>query len=228
MPRPLPSPDRASPVRVPLLVLALVLGSVAAAHALEVDVSAARAREEHVWVDLRLTELFDTRVEQSLARGMPATLEIGGELWRRRNGWFDRLEHGVRAALRVRYDVWSEDYLIERPDAPVERYGTLDSLRAALGRPIALPIVRLATLKPEHRYYTVVTVTLRPLSVEDVEAVEGWLSGEVETKRRAGFGIITALPSAVFDAVRNFSGFGDKRARALGSEFALEEIAGAP
>jgi Domain of unknown function (DUF4390) len=205
-----------------LLLLALALP--APAYALDVDVSPARTRDGYVWLELRLSDLFDARVEQSLARGMPATLEIGGELWRRRNGWFDRLEHGVRAALRVRYDVWSEEYLIERADAPIERYRSLDSLRAALARPIALPIARVEALRRDHRYYTAVTVTLRPLSVEDVQEVEGWLSGEVVTKRRAGFGIVTALPSAVFDAVRNFSGFGDKRARAIGGEFALEAL----
>jgi hypothetical protein len=70
----------------------------------------------------------------------------------------------------------------------------------------------------------IVSATLKPLSVEDVEEVEGWLSGEVETKRRAGFGVITELPRALFDAVRNFAGFGDHRAREQTPPFAPDEL----
>ena len=54
--------------------------------------------------------------------------------------------------------------------------------------------------------------------------MEGWLSGEVETKRRAGFGVITELPRSLFDAVRNFAGFGDRRARASSDEFELRDL----
>jgi hypothetical protein len=227
MPEPLPRRSCRAAARG-AFVLVLALAAPVPALALDVALSPARVRDGYVWLDLRIADLFDSRVEQSLARGMPATLEIEGELWRRRSGWFDRLEHSVRAALRVRYDVWSEDYLVERPGAPLERYGTLDSLQLALARPIALPMARVGDLRAGPRYYTAVTVTLRPLRIEDVQEVEGWLSGEVENKRRAGLGFITAIPGAVFDAVRNFSGFGDKRARALGGEFALDAMRAAP
>jgi hypothetical protein len=54
--------------------------------------------------------------------------------------------------------------------------------------------------------------------------MEGWLSGEVEQKRGAGFGIITELPRSVFDAVRNFVGFGDQKARAISSDFELRTL----
>jgi len=57
--------------------------------------------------------------------------------------------------------------------------------------------------------------------------VEGWLSGEVEEKRHSGFGVVTALPRAVFDAVRNFAGFGDEKTRALTDDFRRAEVPGA-
>ena len=66
--------------------------------------------------------------------------------------------------------------------------------------------------------------SLKPLSVEDIEEGEGWLSGEVESKRRAGIGFVTAIPRSVFDAVRNFAGFGDERARAISPDFLLEDL----
>jgi hypothetical protein len=79
-------------------------------------------------------------------------------------------------------------------------------------------------MEPHARYYVSVSVTLKPLSVEDLEEGEGWLSGEVKSKRRSGFGIITSLPSSVFDAVRNFAGFGDERARTQSDDFVLADL----
>ena len=65
---------------------------------------------------------------------------------------------------------------------------------------------------------------LKPLSVEDVQKVEGWLSGEVRSKGQAGFGVVTELPHALFDAVRNFAGFGDRRTRTVSEEFELRNL----
>jgi hypothetical protein len=70
----------------------------------------------------------------------------------------------------------------------------------------------------------VVYATLKPLSVEDVAEVEGWLSGEVKTRSGAGLGVIAELPRSLFDAVRNFAGFGDRRARAVSEEFGLQDL----
>jgi hypothetical protein len=65
----------------------------------------------------------------------------------------------------------------------------------------------------------VLSATVKPLSVEDVAEVEGWLSGEVRDQRGSGLGAITALPRSLFDAARNFAGLGDTRARAVSIEF---------
>jgi hypothetical protein len=71
-------------------------------------------------------------------------------------------------------------------------------------------------------------VALKPLTVEDIAEGEGWLSGEVEEKRGAGLGILTAIPRTVFDAVRNFAGLGDERARAISDDFDVSGIVFAP
>ena len=212
--------------RLRTLPLWLLAVSLIATDAGAVMVSIARPRENagYVWVDLRLDDLFPPRVEQSLSRGMPATLLLHAELWRRRTGWFDRLETTYESPLKIRYDVWSEQYLMERSGASTLALASLDSVRAMLSRPLSLPVGRVGQIDPGARYYVAVSVTLKPLTVEDLEEGEGWLSGEVETKRRSGFGVITGLPVAVFDAVRNFAGFGDQRARALSADFDLQAL----
>ena len=50
-----------------------------------------REHAGYVYTDVRLHDPFEHRVRESLERGMPATLSVRAELWRRRHGWFDRL-----------------------------------------------------------------------------------------------------------------------------------------
>jgi len=211
-----------------LCAAAVLAGSAPAALALDLTLGAPRARDGDVWVDVRLEDPLAPRVAQSLARGMPATLELHAELWRRRTGWFHRLQSSYDASIRMRYEVWNESFRLERAgDSPLV-VDSIDSLRAVLMRPIALPVGRIPGLLAGHRYYVVVSATIRPLTVEDIEEVEGWLGGEVEEQRHSGFGVITALPRSVFDAVRNFAGFGDQKARAISPDVTPEELGAAP
>jgi len=223
---PLPArPFRPRPARARAwAAAALALLVAGAASALQVEVLATREQGGHVWTDVRLAELFAPRVAESLSRGMPATLRLHTELWRHRRGWFDRLENSFDAEVRIRYDVWSRAYQLERRGMPVFGVASLDSVEAALSRPVALRVGRVGDLDPGASYYVIVTATLKPLSVEDVEEIEGWLSGEVKTTGGKGFGVITELPRSLFDAVRNFVGFGDQKARAISPDFELRAL----
>ena len=155
---------------------------------------------------------------------MPATFQFHAELWRHRTAWFDRLESSFDAAVKIRYEVWSKLYRVEQKGRAPIGAASLDSVATLLSRPLGLPVARIAPLKPGARYYVAVSVTLKPLTVEDIEEGEGWLSGEVETKRGSGLRLVTAIPRAVFDAMRNLAGFGDVRARAASDDFEVEEF----
>ena len=194
------------------------------ARALDLDVSVPHLREGRLWIDVRVTDLFAPRVEESIGRGMPARLELSAELWRHRPGWFDRLSGSFATGIKIRYDVWSRTYRIEGQAIPALATSTLDSVRLVLSHPMELPLAAITRLHEPGRYYVVVSTTLKPLSVEDVEESEGWLSGEVAEKRRAGWGVLTALPRSVFDAVRNFAGLGDQRTRTITDDFSLREL----
>jgi Domain of unknown function (DUF4390) len=188
------------------------------------SVEPSREPEGRIGVTFRLSDPLEARVEQSLGRGMPATLMLHAELWRKRNGWFDRVERSVEATVRLRYDVWTHAWLLERAGLPAVTVASVDSLEDALSRPIVLTFPGTMRLAPTARCFVVLSATIKPLSVEDVEEVEGWLSGEVRDQRGAGIGVITDLPRSLFDAVRNLAGLGDSRARAVSAEFTPETL----
>lgn len=200
-----------------LLLLALVVPS---AQAFQLTaIRPARDANNQLWVELRLEEPIEPRVARSLGRGMPATLTLHAELWRRRNGWFDRMERAADASFRLRYDVWSGLWRLDRPGGVSLSVHTLDSLQTALERTLVLPVASLDRIPAQVPCYVVVSAALQPLNVEDVEEVEGWLSGEVREKQHSGFGILTGLPRSLFEAARNFAGFGDERSRLISTDF---------
>jgi hypothetical protein len=203
------------------LAVALSSGAARSASAFQVTLMAPHARGEWAVVDARLDDLFEDRVVQSLERGMPATIQVHAELWRKRGLWFDALENTFDASVRVRYGTWDESYHVERQGGQSIRFSTLDSAETYLEKPWALPVGRLALLPPSARHYVVVTVTVKPFSAEDAREVEGWMSGEPAGDHN---GEVTDVPRGVFDALRNVTGFGDRRARAVSQEFTPETL----
>jgi hypothetical protein len=209
------------------LAPALVFAVALAAHpspAMEVRVGRVGENGGYLWLEAAVQDLFPPRLREGLRRGMPATLTLHVELWRRRSAWFDKLEASLDRELRVRYDVWSDQYRLERGRSPAFVTASIDSLVAQLERPMSARLAPVASLRPGQRYYVSFSATLKPLTVEDAREIEGWLSGEVQSKRRAGIGAVTGLPLAVFDAVRNFVGLGDQRASAQTADFMVAEL----
>lgn len=190
------------------------------AHAFKLTaIRPARDAGNHLWVELQLEDPIEPRVAASLGRGMPATLALHVELWRRRNGWFDRMERAADATFRMHYEVWTDTWRLSRPGAPILFLSSLDSLEIVLARTLAMPVSTLARFGPDVPCYVVVSATLRPLNVEDVEEVELWLSGEVREKKRRPLGFLTSVPLSLFDAARNFAGFGDEHSRMISADF---------
>ena len=206
------------------LLCAAGLALAAPARAIDIEPGSLHLHQGRVEVAVRVSDLFPPRVIESLDRGMPATLQVSAELWRHRTGWFDRLSGSFVGTVRIRYDVWSKVYRIEGSGLRARAVSTLDSVGLALSAPFELPLAPRNRLSDSGRYYVVVAATLKPLAVEDVEEGEGWLSGEVDDKRRSGIGVLTAIPHSIFDAVRNFAGLGDQRARAITDDFGLDEL----
>ena len=204
-------------LRVAVVLFALIVPS---AHAFQLTaIRPVKDSASQLWVELRLEQPIEPRVAKSLGRGMPATLTLHAELWRRRSAWFDRMERAVDATFRLRFDVWSDTWQLDRPGGATLAVRSLDSLQTALERTLVMPVGSLARIPGQTACYVVVSASLRPLELEDVQEVEIWLSGEVREKQRSGFGGVIGLPRSLFDAARNFAGFGDERSRLISTDF---------
>ncbi len=188
----------------------LVLAAAAPARAVEIgEVRVARA-EDHAAVSLRLAQVLSPRVRESLERGMPATIDLVVDVWRVRPGWFDKLVKSERATFGVTRNAWSDEYQMRRQSGPVLTLLDLDEVEQELARPIRMRVVPLAGLDPEARYYAIVRVIVKPLTVEDIEEVERWLSGEAKRAGKPGPGSIARLPTYMLGVLANLAGLGDE------------------
>jgi hypothetical protein len=179
------------------------------ARPLAVEVTRIATDRGDLVIDLEMANLIDPPTEETLARGVPVTLILDIELWRERGAWFDHLAASRHLAYKLQLDAWDEVYVVRDAEGRQEVFLDLTEARGALAERPALRIAPLATIALDASYYIVVTAALKPLTVEDVEELEGWLSGEIKSGRARDVGLL-GLPKALFDVVMDMTGLGDR------------------
>jgi hypothetical protein len=218
-----PARSRLKSVLAPALAaLALALPHTARA----VEITSVRVLEYGGYVAgaFRLHDVLSPRVRGTLDRGMPLTVQVTVDIWRRRAGWFDVLVASEGGAIRVDRNAWSDDFTLQRNLEPGTTFLTLDDVEAELDRPTRVLVTRLADLKPDESYYLIFHVDVKPLTVEDLEAVEQWLSGEAKRAGKPGPGSIARLPTYLVGVLANLSGLGDETVTVRTGAFDLEDL----
>jgi len=141
-----------------------------------------------VEVTYRVESPWTPRLTETLLRGMPATVTFEVGIWKRRTLWFDKLVLAMKSEHRVVYSPWDHTFRVGSASAPKKRtrvVPTLDSLQSYLFSEHRLPLAGVGSLNADASYYVSVRVTLRPLSAEDLDEVEDWLSGGGRTPAAA-------------------------------------------
>jgi len=196
-----------------------------AEHAIGVEIGRIATAGEDLVIDLTIANLIDPATEETLARGVPVTLILDIEIWRERSAWFDHLEASRHLAYKLQLDAWDEVYVVRDAEGRQEVFLDLAEARGALAERPALRVVPLSMIAPDASYYIVVTAALKPLTVEDVEELEGWLSGEIKSGRAREVGLL-GLPKALFDVVMDVTGLGDRNDVKRTPSFRRGDVAG--
>lgn len=208
-------------------LLVLAFGSGAAQGVEVVGTNVARAGD---WLTttLRVEDALSDRIAQSLDRGMPVTVVVRVDIWQDRTGWFDRLVGEQTVMLRAFRNAWSEDFTLRRDPEGERTIPDLARLESEIARPMRVHVVPMARLALGERYYAIVHVAVKPLTVEDLEAVEKWLSGEAKRSGKPGPGSIAKLPRYLVGVLANLSGFGDEVVRWRSPRFTSDQLRDSP
>lgn len=225
---PLPRPRRQRRlVAVATLLAAAALAPElmpAPARAVELGGVGVTRVEDHVTVQLGMTGVLSPRVRESLERGMPATVRLSVELWRVRPGWFDELVRTELAEMRVARNAWSDEFQMRRQAGPLLTLLDLDETERELERPMRVRVLPLVRLRYDARYYAIARIEVKPLTVEDIEEVEDWLSGEAKRTGKPGPGSIARLPAFMMGLLANLSGLGDETAAVRTAAFRRRDL----
>ena len=205
-----------------LLLLADTAGAV------EVTGTALARAGDWMTVTLRVDHAFSDRIAQSLDRGMPVTVVVTIDVWQNRAGWFDKLEGEQTIVLRAFRNAWSDDFTLRRGKEPDRTILDRPALEQEIARPMRVRVVPVSKLGTADRHYAIVTAAVKPLTVEDLEAVEKWLSGEAKRSGKPGPGSIAKLPTYLVDVLANLSGFGDEVGRWRSGSFHISQLGDVP
>jgi len=195
----------------------LLVARAASANDLGLSVGPVEQAHGVVTVSYRVENPWTPRLTETLLRGMPATVSYEVGVWKRRALWFDKLVLAIKSDHRVFYDPWDHAFRVRSGSLRGKSriVPTLDSLTTYLFSERRLPLTSAAALDPGARYYVSVRVTIRPLSAEDLDEVEDWLSGEVKNPEGPERGV----PGYLLGIAVNISGLGDRTALAKSEWF---------
>ncbi len=213
---------RALYVWIPLCGLLSPLTPARGANDLGLTVGPVEPVSAAVCVSYRVETPFTPRLEETLLRGMPATVTFEVGLWKRRALWFDKLVVAMRSEHKVVYDEWAKAFRIRSGSNPPQSRtaGDLDSLRRALFVAHRLPLAAASALDSMGTYYISVRVTIRPVAAEDLGEIESWLSGESPGPEGGPQG----LPRYLLGLAVSLSGLGDRTALEKSERFKPAEL----
>ncbi|MBA3258231.1 MAG: DUF4390 domain-containing protein [Gemmatimonadales bacterium] len=133
--------------------------------------------------------LADDRWLTALRSGLPVRLHYRVEVWRSRDGWFDRFQRQTEWDLVLRHEPLLDQYTlltVTGTGVQERRYATLDALTAALGFSYQINV------RPNQagRYYYAASLEVSTLSDSDLDELERFLEGDLEgvAEGREGIG----------------------------------------
>jgi len=200
-----------------VIVAGLLVAGTAWANDLGLTVGPVEQEAGTIAVTYRVENPWTPRLTETLLRGMPATVTFEVRVWKRRALWFDKLVLALKSEHRVVYSPWDQTFRVRSVSSRKKTrvVPTLDSLESYLFSEHRLPLTAIASLDGDASYYVSVRVTIRPLSAEDLDEVEDWLTGEVKNPDAPERG----MPGYLLGIAANLSGLVDRTALAKSEAF---------
>ncbi len=212
--------------RLPVICLLLLLIPALAPSAFasdEIAILGVATQSDSLVAQFGISEAFLDKLEDTLERGFSATIKYTVEIWEPRRIWFDRLTHTEFVAYKIRYDSWSQEYVVLGPEGQVDASSSprdLSVCRAGINQVSVAPV---AALKPERSYYIHLNIQIQPLAVEEIRELENWLRG-TWSGSGTGESRTKGISRGLFGLARNLTGFGDKVISARSETFSLDEL----
>lgn len=182
-------------------------------------------KNQELVISLHADGIFDDKTVSGLNRGLTSTFQYEIQLWEKRSIWVNSLVTTVVRRIKVYFDNWEKKYVIISPE---ERRLTpsLKKVKKICSFVENQPVIFINELQPRKKYFLVVKLIQKPLSIQNYQEMKNWLSGsaknlklkdlddseEQERKIKGGF----------LKLILSLTGFGDKIISQKSSIFSIE------
>jgi len=186
----------------------------------------------YLYVEYECVSPFEGIYLEALNSGLPTTLTYTIEVYRQRTGWWDRLEEAYEHEFRLFRDLLNNVYFVVTPEEAL-RFAQYDSLVAAISRfqrgsARGPQYFQRHLFEPDQSYYVVITMSISPLTVEDLNELDAWLRGTLRGRSDEAGGGISGLSRTMGGLLMSMSGFGEKRVKGRTPDFRPRDIPRSP
>ncbi|MFC1557301.1 DUF4390 domain-containing protein [candidate division KSB1 bacterium] len=179
---------------------------------------------DEVKISYRVDELLTENVLESLNKGISISVYYEITLWRVRNNWFDKAETLGGAEFRVKYSKFDQRY-IWVTQAERRTTTSLDRIQRFCSEIVGFVISGSETINLQEAYYVTIKGVLKPHSIDNLDDVRNWLSGEVEdidlNSLKTPEQSQEKLSGRVFNIFKNLTGFGDQQFSGTSRNFTI-------
>ena len=161
-------------------------------------------KDDKLCISFRVDGLLNDRVVKSLVRGFTSEIVHQIRLWKTQR-LVSSIAVEVNHTIRIYYDHWENRFaILTREEKRITP--DIETLRERSCVIAELPLIDLAGLDPEAKYYVSIHTTFRPMSEESYQELKQWVSGRgASQQKREGKG-----RGRFFGVLLDLLGFGDK------------------
>jgi hypothetical protein len=162
---------------------------------------------------LHIDHMIDKQTMNGLRKGMTAIIEYRIQIWHAKNRWVKTPIHERVRRFKINYDHWENKYAVFDREGESQLFDEKDLVDYCQHLP-RFKIGSLDILKPDRVYRLVAQIMIKPMSVENLEELKHWLSGEAGELDTRDIQLKRSPLKKVGDwAMRvlvNLTGFGDR------------------
>jgi len=181
-----------------------------------VIVDSLRAAAGELVLSYHIENILSAKGSQALERGITAEVVHHIQLWQKK-GFINPLEKEYIYSVKIFYDSWEKKYRILSEDEN-RLTSQIETVKEKCSIVKSLPIVMMADLQKNKKYFISISVTFQPISAESYNALSDIFSKEKkqqEGKKKNKQGYLGVLV--------NLLGFGDKEFSGKSRDFYITD-----
>ncbi len=173
-------------IRVRLFYPVLLFTIIAASPAWSIDTEFRylEFNEGSILTDLVIVDSLPGRLVGFINKGVPVAFEYKLELWRIRQGWFDRHIANRELTYRVRYDTWEKRYTVMQIKSDLTIEHILSNTREVFDLVTKTSRVSIPLSDTSGIFYLVGKLSIKTMTISNFKEVESWLKGEISGAKK--------------------------------------------